>query len=108
MLPTNQEIDDSSNLVDEKSMQLQDKTPGDSRKKPSTIIGIIFFVVIIAWPFFEIENIPSQPKLLAWSSWMSNKISIAEIETQQEFTNFDGVKLNYDSCIFQLFISQSN
>ena len=51
---------------------------------------------------FEIENIPSQPKLLAWSSWMDNKINIAELETKQEFTNFDGAKLNKTDGIFQL------
>ena len=57
-------------------------------------------------PFFEIENIPSKPKLLAWSADENNKISIVEIETQQEFANFDGVKLKKGS-IFLPFISDS-
>ena len=59
-------------------------------------------------PFFEIENIPSKPKLLAWSSDENNKISIVEIETQQ-FANFDGVKLNKGSifCLsFQIQFGQ--
>ena len=51
-------------------------------------------------PFVEIENIPSQPKLLAWCSRMNNKIRIVEIEAQQEFANFDGVKLNNIASIF--------
>ena len=103
MLPKNSEKEDSSNFVDEKSKQLQDETLEDSLKKPSTIIGIIFFVVIIPWTFIEIENIPSQPKLLAWSSEWKNKISIVEIETQQEFANFDGAKLSKAGSIFLAF-----
>lgn len=34
---------------------------------------------------------------------MSNKISIIELETKQEFAYFDGVKLNETDGIFQLF-----
>ena len=107
MLPTNNEKEDSCNLVDEKSKQLQSETRGDSLKKSLTIIGIIFFVVIIT-SFFEIENISSQPKLLAWSSHWYNKINIVEIETQEEFANFEGVKLNNTGNIFQLFTFDSN
>ena len=76
MFPKNQEKEDSSNLVDENSEQLQDKTHGDSRKQPSTIIGIIFCSNHDT-NLFWIENIPSQPKLLAWCSYKNNKISIA-------------------------------
>ena len=43
MLPKSNEKEDLSNLVDKESKQSQGETPGDSRKKPSTIIGIIFF-----------------------------------------------------------------
>ena len=52
--------------------------------------------------FFEIENISSKPKLLAWCS-SNNKISVAELETEKEFTKFDGVKLSKTGVIFQLF-----
>ena len=104
MLPKNNEKEGSSNLVDGKSKQLQDETSGDSLQKTLTTIGIIFFVVIITYePFCEIENIPSQPKLLAWSSEWKNKISIVEIETQQEFANFDGAKLSKAGSIFLAF-----
>ena len=47
MLPKNNGKEDSSNLDDEKSKQLQGETPGDSLKKSLTIIGMIFFAVII-------------------------------------------------------------
>ena len=47
MLPKNNEKGDSSNLVEEESKQLQDETQSGSPNKPSTIIGMIFFVVII-------------------------------------------------------------
>ena len=100
MLPTNNEKEDSSNLFYEKSKQAQDEMLGDSLEKPLVVIGILFFVVIITWTFFEIENIPSKPKLFAWSSKKNNKISIAEIETQREFTNFDGVRLNEIGSVF--------
>ena len=43
MLPAKYEKEDTSNLVDKKSKQLQDETSGDSRKKPSTTIGIYIF-----------------------------------------------------------------
>ena len=76
MLPTNNEKEDSSNLDDEKSKQLHDEAREDSLKKLLTTIGIIVFVVIITWTLFEIDNIPSQRKLLAWSSSKNNKISI--------------------------------
>ena len=48
MLPKNNEKEDSSNLIDEESKQLQGETCGDSLKKSLTIIGIIlpiFFIV---------------------------------------------------------------
>ena len=44
--------------------------------------------------FFQIENFSSKP------SERNNKISIAEIETQQEFANFDEVKPNNAGSIF--------
>ena len=50
--------------------------------------------------FLEIENILSQPKLLAWSSYGSNKISIVELETKQEFADFNGVKPNKSDGIY--------
>ena len=108
MLPTNQ---DSSNLVDEESKQPQGETQSCSPNKLSANIGIIFFVVIIYMIFYiflEIENISSKPKLLAWCSYRTNKISIVELETKQEFTNFNGVKLSKTGSIFQLFISDSD
>ena len=58
-------------------------------------------------PFFEIENIPSKPKLLAWSADENNKISIVEIETQQEFANFVEVALKDTNGIFHSFILDS-
>ena len=104
MLPKNKEKEEPSNHAYEKSKQLRSETPGDSLEKSLTIIGIISFLVIIYIdPFFEIDNISSQPKLLAWCSQWENKISIVEIETQQEFANFNGVKLNKTCGIFQLF-----
>ena len=42
MLPTSNQKEDSFNLVDEKSKQLQGETPGDSLKKSLTIIGVIY------------------------------------------------------------------
>ena len=97
MLPKNNGKEDSSNLDGEKSKQLQGETHGDSLQKSLTIIGMIFFAVIITWTLFWIESIPSKPKLLAWCS---QRKSIVEIETQQESANFDGVKLNPAGCIF--------
>ena len=38
---------------------------------------------------------------------MNNKISIVDLETKQEFANFDGVKLNKTGSIFSPFISDS-
>ena len=87
MLPKTNEKEVSSNLLEEES-------PEASLKKPSTIIGIIFFCRDHYINPFEIENIPSQPKLLAWTSEVNNKISIVELETKQECANFDGMKLN--------------
>ena len=104
MLPKNQEMEGSSNLVDEELKQPQGETQSGSLNKPSIVTGIIFFVVIITWTFLKIEDFPSQPKLLASCSMWSNTIRIVEIETQQEFANFDGVKLNIKG-IFQLFDS---
>ena len=106
MLPKNNEKGDSSNLIDEKSKELQVETRGDSQKEPSPIIGLYFLSLSLHQSSFEIENIPSQAKLLAWCSY-DNKISIVEIETQQEFANFDGVKLNNSVSILQPFISDS-
>ena len=47
MLPKNNGKEDSSNLDGEKSKQLQGETHGDSLQKSLTIIGMIFFAVII-------------------------------------------------------------
>ena len=93
MLSKNQEKEDPSNHVDEESKQLQGETQSGSPNRSSAITGIItaIFVIIIT-SFFEIENISPQPKLLAWSSDM-NKIDVVELETKQEFANFDGVNL---------------
>ena len=96
---------DSSDPVDEELESLQGETPRDSLKNFSTTIGIIFLSWSLHELIFEIENIPSQPKLLAWCSQGNNKISIVELETQQEF---DEVKLNKAGGIFQPFISHSN
>ena len=78
-----------------------------SRNNTSALIGIILsiFVIIIYINCFLIESIPSQRKLLAWSSRWNNKISIVEIEKKQQFAKFDGVKLNEGGSIFQLFNS---
>ena len=103
MLPASNKKEDSSNLIDEKSKELQGETRGDSQKEPSPIIGLYFISLSLHQSSVEIENIPSQAKLLAWCSYDNNKISIVEIETQQEFANFDGVKLNETSGILQLF-----
>ena len=100
MLPKNNEKEDSSNLVDEESKQLQGETLGDSLKNSLTIISIIFFVVIITWTLFQIGKVSTQQKLLAWCSDTYNKIRIVEIETQREFANFDGVKLSKAASIF--------
>ena len=53
-----------------------------------------------------IEAISStSPTLLAWSSDFENKIRIVELETKQEFANFNGVKLNNSSSgIFYIFV----
>ena len=104
MLPKNHEKEDSSNLVDEESKQPQDETQSGSSNKPSAITGIfalfILFFIIIYLKFFSIESISCNPKLLAWSSYWDNKISIIELETKEEFANFDGVKLNECGCSF--------
>ena len=58
----------------------------------------------------------SPPTLLAWSSQYSNKISIVELESKQEFSKFDGVKLKTSDGIFHfihinsslIFISQGS
>ena len=103
MLPKHPEKEDSSNFVDKKSKQSQAE---------AQIIGFLYFIceifVIFIWFFLKIENIPSQQKLLAWCSYKNNKISIVELETKQEFTNFDGAKLNKTNGILQPFISDSN
>lgn len=31
---------------------------------------------------------------LAWSSWKNNKVNVIELETMQEFSNFEGVALH--------------
>ena len=95
----------SSNPVHEESKQLQGETCGDSLKKSLATFGISFsisaiFVIFLIF-FFPIESVSSKPKLLAWSSW-NNKINIVEFETKKEFANFDGVKLNTTSSIFQI------
>jgi len=107
MLSKNQKKVDSSSLVQKKPNQSLGETQGGSRNKPSAIIGMIFFGVIITWVLFEIENIPSQLKLLAWSSYQSNKISIIELETKQEFAKFNGVQVGEDGGIFQSLIPNS-
>ena len=48
------------------------------------------------------EIAPVSSTLLAWSSEL-NKISIVELETKQEFANFDGVKLNNSNSICYFF-----
>ena len=45
----------------------------------------------------------SPPTLLAWSSQYSNKISIVELESKQEFSKFDGVKLKTSDGIFPFY-----
>ncbi len=35
----------------------------------------------------------NSPKLLAWCSYEDNKISIVELETKEEYTNFDGAQI---------------
>ena len=52
---------------------------------------------------FSIENFSSKPKLLAWSSHYENNIEIVELETKQEFANFDGVKLYQMDGIFSTY-----
>ena len=43
--------------------------------------------------------------LLAWFSGKNNKIRIVELESKQEYANFDGVKLsNLNDGIFDLII----
>ena len=105
MLPKSKR--DSFSLVDEGSDQLKGETQSVSSNKPSAIIGFIFFVVIITWTLFKIENISSKPKLLAWCSQRNNKISIVELETQQEFANFVEVALKDTNGIFHSFILDS-
>ena len=45
----------------------------------------------------KIETRPS--KLIAWCSDQSNKISILNLDTKQEYVSFEGVKLNNNECI---------
>ena len=110
MLPKNQEKEDSSSLVYEELKQLQGETQSGSPNKASAIIGMrLYFVIIIYMNCFSIESTPSAPKLLAWCSGVNNKISIIELETKQEFVNFDGVKLSEKPySIFQPLVSDSN
>ena len=106
--PKNQEIKDSSNPFEEESKQLQGETQIGSPNKPSAIIGIIHSIFIIfRHNHCKIESVSSMPEPFAWSSGMNNKINIVELETKQEFANFDGVKLKKPHGIFQLFISDS-
>ena len=59
--------------------------------------------------FFGIEEASStSPTLLAWSSSRNHKISIVELETNQEFANFEGVKLNTKNGISKLIIFTSH
>lgn len=53
------------------------------------------------------EESPASSTLLAWSSLLSNKIRIIELESKQEFANFDGVNLRKVERIFILIISGS-
>ena len=101
MLPKTQEIEDSSNLFEEEPKQLQGETQFGSPNKSSAIIGIIHPIFI----FFrhnpcKTENLSSKPKLLAWCSHKNNKINIVELETKQDFANFDGVNSQFSSGSF--------
>ena len=50
-----------------------------------------------------IEAISSAtPALLAWSSEWNNKIRIVDLETKQEFSNFDGVDVSKPNGILNL------
>lgn len=39
------------------------------------------------------EITPTPPSLLAWSSFVSNNISVAELETKQPYANFEGAQI---------------
>ena len=58
MIPKNQGKENSSNLVDEESKQPLGETQSGSPNKPSAIVGIIFFVVIITWTLFSNRKHP--------------------------------------------------
>ena len=52
--------------------------------------------------YFWIEERTISPTLLSLSS-SQNKIHIVELESKEEFADFDGVKLNNRSRIFYFF-----
>ena len=52
------------------------------------------------------EISPTSPTLLAWSSIQENKISIVDLETKQEFVNFDGIQFKNNKGSF-LVLSNS-
>ena len=97
MLPKSNK-DSSSSLVAEASKQLQVEVQSTFINKSIESLGNILFylshLLLTSFWLFLIETIDATPKLIAWSSILNNKISIVELDTKQEFANFDGVKLN--------------
>ena len=56
----------------------------------SSHFSLFLFPIMIKIWIPEIS--PTSSTLLAWSSEKNNRIRVVELETKQEFTNFDGVQ----------------
>lgn len=65
------------------------------------LIFALLLLPIMIWIWIE----EMSSTLLAWFSGKNNKIRIVELESKQEYANFDGVKLsNLNDGIFDLII----
>ena len=61
--------------------------------------------------FFVLNNqffigVASYPNLLAWCSQLTNMIGVCDLETNQEYAEFNGASLDIGDCIFAYFFKQ--
>ena len=47
----------------------------------------------------------SSSNLIAWCSFVNNKIRVDDLETKQEYVQFDGARLNVGNRIYIEFLS---
>lgn len=109
MLPKN-ELNSSqrSTPTDPEAAEAKRDLPRDELLNNSIQTGTSTLIYLFFMRLLRIEEeSPASSTLLAWSSLLSNKIRIIELESKQEFANFDGVNLRKVERIFILIISGS-